>query len=138
MAVIAFSYALFGFPTFSIAVKPDCHLLSKICTVARSSYIVRRLQMTTQSVVDQPLINVNAMIRSLGMWFLVWSALVLLVTFAGQPGVACITPLAWLLALPAGWNYVSFSHGKPGRQPFIAGAILGAILGLLYGLLFFG
>jgi hypothetical protein len=44
----------------------------------------------------------------------------------------------WLLALPAGWNYVVFSQGKPGRQPFVTGAILGAILGLLYGLLFFG
>ncbi len=94
--------------------------------------------MNDQSMIDQPLVNGGALLRSLAMWFLVWGAAVLFVTWAGQPGVACMTPLAWLLALPAGWNYVAFSHGKPGRQPFIAGAILGAILGLLYGVLFFG
>ena len=94
--------------------------------------------MSYQNVVDQPFINIPALIRSLVMWLLVWGGLVLIVTYAGQPGVACMTPLAWLLALPAGWNYTVFARGKAGRQPFIAGAILGAILGLLYGLLFFG
>jgi hypothetical protein len=94
--------------------------------------------MMQQNVVDQPLLNTSALLRSLAMWFLVWGAAVLIVTYAGQPGVACMTPLAWLLALPAGWNYVAFAHGKPGRQPFVAGAILGLILGLLYGILFFG
>jgi hypothetical protein len=94
--------------------------------------------MSQQRVVDQPFLNVKALINSLSMWFLVWGLVVLFVTYQGQPGVACMTPMAWLLALPAGWNYVAFSHGKPGRQPFIAGALLGAILGVLYGLLFFG
>jgi hypothetical protein len=94
--------------------------------------------MNEQAMIDQPFINGGALIRSLIMWFLIWGVVVLGVTWTGQPGVACMTPLAWLLALPAGWNYVAFSQGKPGRQPFIAGAIVGAILGLLYGVLFFG
>src|SRR5688500_7041145 len=94
--------------------------------------------MNQQNIAKQPLLNAKALINSLGIWLLVWSALVLFVTYQGQPGVACLTPMAWLLALPAGWNYVVFAHGRPGRQPFMAGAILGAILGLLYGLLFFG
>lgn len=94
--------------------------------------------MSYQNEVDQPFINGGALARSLSMWFLVWGAMVFIVTYAGQPGVACMTPLAWLLALPAGWNYAIFSRGRAGKQPFIAGAILGAILGLLFGLLFFG
>jgi hypothetical protein len=85
----------------------------------------------------QPFINFGAFFRSLAMWALIWGATVLVVTYAGQPGVACLTPLAWLLALPAGWNYVVFSQGKPGRQPFLAGMLLGATLGLVYGVLFY-
>lgn len=86
----------------------------------------------------QPFINSAAFLASLGMWFAIWAVAVLVVTYSGQPGIACLTPLAWLLALPAGWNYIAFAKGTPGRQPFIAGVLLGAILGLLYGLLFWG
>lgn len=84
------------------------------------------------------MLNLSALFRSLVMWLLVWGAAVLFVTYQKQPGVVCLTPMAWLLALPAGWNYVSFARGNAGRQPFGAGAILGVLLGLLYGLLFFG
>jgi hypothetical protein len=94
--------------------------------------------MNQQNHTGQPLINFAAFIRSLSMWLMIWGALVFMVTYGGQPGVVCLTPMAWLLALPAGWNYVVFAQGKPGKQPFVAGAILGAILGLCYGLLFFG
>lgn len=94
--------------------------------------------MNQQNSTNQPLLNISALIRSLSMWLLVWGAAVLFATYQKQPGLICLTPMAWLLALPAGWNYVAFAHGNPGRQPFVAGAILGALLGLLYGLLFFG
>jgi hypothetical protein len=94
--------------------------------------------MNHQNIADRPLLNVTAFIRSLSMWLLVWGVAVLFITYQQQPGVICLTPMAWLLALPAGWNYGVFARGNPGRQPFVAGAILGAILGLLYGLLFFG
>lgn len=49
-----------------------------------------------------------------------------------------MTPMAWLLAVPAGLNYVAFSEGKPGRNPFLAGALAGATLGLIFGLLAWG
>lgn len=94
--------------------------------------------MNQQNMTAQPWINSSAFARSLGMWLMIWCALVFVVTYGGQPGVVCLTPMAWLLALPAGWNYVVFAQGKSGKQPFVAGAILGAILGLCYGLLFFG
>jgi hypothetical protein len=87
---------------------------------------------------SQSLLNGSALLRSLSMWLLVWGIVVLFVVYQQQPGVICLTPMAWLLALPAGWNYVVFARGNPGRQPFLAGAILGAILGLFYGLIFFG
>jgi Na+/proline symporter len=88
------------------------------------------------SLPNQPFLNFGALLRSLVMWTLIWGAVVAFVVYQNQPGVLCMTPMAWLLALPAGWNYTIFSRGRPGRSPFIAGAILGAILGLLFGLLF--
>jgi len=94
--------------------------------------------MTHQHLETQPFLNGNALLRSLTMWTLVWGLAVAVIVYFQQPGVICLTPMAWLLALPAGWNYVVFSRGQAGRQPFVAGAILGAILGLLFGLLFFG
>jgi len=54
--------------------------------------------MNQQNIAKQPLLNAKALINSLGIWLLVWSALVLFVTYQGQPGVACLTPMAWLLA----------------------------------------
>ncbi len=94
--------------------------------------------MNQQNMVDQPWINRSAFTNSLGMWLMPWALLVLGLTYTGQPGVICLTPMAWLLAIPAGWNYAVFARGKPGRQPFVAGIILGAVLGLLYGMLFVG
>ncbi len=91
-----------------------------------------------QRTENQPFLNIGALIRALGTWLLLWGIIVLFVAYQQQPGIICLTPMAWLLALPAGWNYVVFARGKAGRQPFVAGAILGALLGLLYGLLFFG
>ncbi len=85
---------------------------------------------------NQPLLNLNAFLRSLGTWLMPWFALVLVLTYRGEPSVICLTPMAWLLAIPAGWNYVAVARGNPGRRPFLAGALLGAVLGLLYGLLY--
>ncbi|MEZ4616785.1 MAG: hypothetical protein R2867_14955 [Caldilineaceae bacterium] len=45
--------------------------------------------------------------------------IVALASWQGQPGILCLTSLAWLLAIPTGLNYVAFSHGRPGRSPFL-------------------
>ena len=92
--------------------------------------------MNHENIAHQPLLNFRAFGRSLGMWLMPWAGLVLFLTYQGQPFVICLTPMAWLLAVPAGLNYVAFADGKPGRRPFVAGSILGAMLGLLYGILY--
>ena len=94
--------------------------------------------MNYQPIPKQPLINVPAFIRALSMWVILWGGTVGLATYQGQPGIICLTPMAWLLAIPAGLNYVAFSEGKPGRNPFLAGALVGATLGLLLGLICWG
>ena len=68
--------------------------------------------------------------------FVPWLAIVLLVTFAGQPGVVCVTPMAWLIALQVGNICVKRSR-SPGRsQRLIEASLAGAVLGLLQGILF--
>jgi len=92
--------------------------------------------MNQRTISNQSLLNVNALLKALGTWLMPWLALVLVLTYRGEPSVICLTPMAWLLAIPAGWNYVALARGNPGRQPFLAGALVGALLGLLYGLLY--
>ena len=91
--------------------------------------------MNYQPTTAQPLVNGAALMRAVSMWAILWGGTVFVAAYQGQPGVICLTPMAWLLAVPAGWNYVAFSAGKPGRHPFLAGALAGAVLGLLFGLL---
>lgn len=86
----------------------------------------------------EPLINGAAFFRALGMWTVLWGGTVAFIVWQGQPGVICLTPMAWLLAVPGGLNYVAFANGRPGRSPFLAGALLGAFMGVLFGLLFWG
>jgi hypothetical protein len=55
---------------------------------------------------------------------------------ARYPGVVCVTPLAWLLALVSGNRYVELSKGRADPQPLLAPALLGALLGLEQGIVF--
>lgn len=68
--------------------------------------------------------------------FVLWLAMVLLVTFAGYPGVVCVTPMAWLLALPVGNMCVARSRSERSSQRLIEAALAGGFLGLLDGILF--
>jgi hypothetical protein len=68
--------------------------------------------------------------------FVLWLVAVLLVTWAGYPGVACITPLAWLLALRVGVICARRSRSTQYSQRLQEAALAGAWLGLLQGLLF--
>ena len=65
-----------------------------------------------------------------------WLAAALVVTLAGYPGVICVTPMAWLLALRAGQVCISRSKSRLRRRRFQEAALSGAVLGLVEGLAF--
>ena len=68
--------------------------------------------------------------------FVPWLAVVLLVTWAGYPGVVCVTPMAWLIALRVGNICVLRSRSDSSSKRLTEASIAGAILGLLQGILF--
>jgi len=68
--------------------------------------------------------------------FVPWLAMVLLVTWAGYPGVVCVTPMAWLIALQVGNLTVARSRSESSSRRLTEAALAGAVLGLLQGLLF--
>lgn len=68
--------------------------------------------------------------------FVPWLAIVLLATWAGYPGVVCITPMAWLLALRVGMICVRRSKSEQSAQRLLEAAFAGGFLGLLQGILF--
>jgi hypothetical protein len=55
---------------------------------------------------------------------------------SGQPGVVCVTPMAWVLATWGGTRYISLAGGRPGRRPLLGAALLGALLGVFEGIFF--
>ena len=67
--------------------------------------------MSTQSSSNSSVIHLGAFLRTLIAPLLVWGAAVFFITTASQPGVVCMTPLAWLLALWSGRQYVRLSNG---------------------------
>ena len=68
--------------------------------------------------------------------FVWWFITVLLVSASGYPGVVCVTPMAWLLALRAG-NHVAWrSKSKTRSQRLTEAVLTGGLLGLLQGILF--
>jgi uncharacterized membrane protein YedE/YeeE len=68
--------------------------------------------------------------------FAPWLAIVLVVTWAGYPGVVCVTPMAWLLALRVGLVVAGQSSSPQPGQRLREAALAGALFGLLQGLLF--
>ena len=68
--------------------------------------------------------------------FAPWLAVVLVVTWAGYPGVVCVTPMAWLIALRVGMVCVGKSHSVDRAQRLLEAAMAGSVFGLLQGLLF--
>ncbi len=82
-----------------------------------------------------PAIHLSAFLRTLIASLIVWGVVVFIITTAGQPGVVCMTPLAWLLALWCGGQYIRLSDGQPDRMgPLLLGAVLGLGLGLVFAL----
>jgi hypothetical protein len=68
--------------------------------------------------------------------FIGWLAMVLLVTWAGYPGVVCVTPMAWLIALRVGNLVAARSRSETSSWRLTEAALAGAVLGLLQGILF--
>jgi hypothetical protein len=68
--------------------------------------------------------------------FVPWLAMVLLVTWAGYPGVVCVTPMAWLMALRVGNSCVARSRSTSASRRLAEAALAGGIFGFLQGCLF--
>ena len=68
--------------------------------------------------------------------FVPWLTMVLIVTWAGYPGVVCVTPMAWLIALRVGNICVWRSRSKQSSHRLTEAALAGSVLGLLQGILF--
>src|SRR6266498_4590330 len=68
--------------------------------------------------------------------FVPWLVMVLLVTWSGYPGVVCVTPMAWLLALRVGNICVARSRSEESSQRLLEAALAGGFLGFLQGILF--
>lgn len=68
--------------------------------------------------------------------FVPWLGGVLLVTWAGYPGVVCITPMAWLIALQVGNVCATKSKSSMSSNRLFEAALAGGLLGLLQGILF--
>ena len=68
--------------------------------------------------------------------FIGWLAMVILVAWAGYPGVVCVTPMAWLIALRVGNLVAARSRSEASSGRLTEAALAGAVLGLLEGILF--
>ena len=68
--------------------------------------------------------------------FVPWLAIVILVSLAGYPGVVCITPMAWLIALRVGNICIARSKSERSSRRLLEAALAGALFGFLQGLLF--
>jgi len=68
--------------------------------------------------------------------FVPWLAAVLIVTWAGYPGVVCVTPLAWLIAGRVGIVCTRRTTSTLPSRRLLEAALAGLVFGLLEGLLF--
>jgi hypothetical protein len=68
--------------------------------------------------------------------FIPWLVTVLLVTWAGYPGVACATPVAWLIALRVGILCAARSRSTQLKRRLQEAVLAGGWFGLLQGYLF--
>ena len=81
-------------------------------------------------------LDINAVLSAAVLPLFLWSFLVVGVTVFGYPGVVCITPVAWMLALTVGQTCIHCSTSKTKktriREAGFAGGILGAGQGLMF------
>lgn len=80
--------------------------------------------------------DTGIMVRGVLAPLIVWGIAVGVASWSGTPGVACATPMAWLIGLWVG-NYVAArSRSHPSRRR-IEALISGGVLGFLMGVLFY-
>lgn len=79
-------------------------------------------------------IDQRAIIMGLFLPSLFWTGSVIAISLMGYPGVVCMTPLAWLLALPVGMRVRRESESL-GKLPALEATLAGGLLGLWQGLL---
>lgn len=92
--------------------------------------------MTTQLPSSPTSLDLRIVIETPLRQFVPWLAVVLLITAAGQPGVVCVTPMAWLLALRVG-NIVAWrSRSGQATRRLTEAALAGGFFGILQGILF--
>jgi hypothetical protein len=77
----------------------------------------------------------RAILTSLGLPALYWGVVVIGVTVLGQPGVICVTPMAWLLALTVGRDCVRRSRSRGRGTRLIEAGLAGTVIGLVEGVL---
>ena len=81
-------------------------------------------------------ISWRAVTAGLFLPLLYWAGAVTAITMFGYPGVVCITPLAWLLALPVGMRIGrEIGTDAKDRADLFSAAVGGALLGLFQALL---
>jgi hypothetical protein len=82
-----------------------------------------------------PALDLRAISTALFLPLLYWTGGVVMISLFGYPGVVCMTPLAWLLALPVGLRVARESE-SPRSRAVLEAVIAGGLLGLWQGLLF--
>ena len=93
--------------------------------------------MTTPSSTSSSAFDVRVALETPLRLFAPWLAAVLLVTWAGYPGVVRVTPFAWLLALRVGLRCAAHSRSSKPNQRILEAALAGGFFGFLQGVLFF-
>lgn len=92
---------------------------------------------STRQVLRRPgplQMNINAIAAAVFLPLLYWTGAVIAISRLGYPGVVWMTPLAWLLALPAGFRLARQSS-SPMPTLLLEGAAAGGLLGACQGLL---
>lgn len=82
------------------------------------------------------MIDLQAIFLSVWLPLLLWVLMVGGATLSGYPGVICITPLGWLLALSVGLRLPGFSSTKNPTLRLAEAGMGGAFLGFFQGFLF--
>ena len=78
----------------------------------------------------------KAILKAIWPPFSLWLMMVVTVVEAGQPGVICVTPMAWLLALWVGLRCAEQSRSQIRSMRLAESALAGGLLGLFQGALF--